>query len=748
MEFTLKDLAKNKVLICDKCGKNIKHYYNKNFALRKSDLSNGREICAYCKYEEFDDKIKVDPFYMVTKGLLVKKTDNNLAVSYWNLFDEEFTISNSGKNPYQDYFLAKEVYDRFNKLNTFEDYYEKHLACSIIGHWEGLDNYKEEMTELERSAKDKFNKSLSEEDKSIEDKIIEDFNKMISDTFEIINVSMDESLRINAMAILYEQIDNICSNKYMLDDKILDISQMTVLNDILQENETQLKDELFFNLTEHYAYLYEYTCIQFEWWKVNKDPKILNGCLNSLGKYLHLNFCNLMQTGGNYNKFINDKNIESGDSIYNFNSMVKLEEIIEEFTFFFEVFEDEISRIEMESEYRLMSKRVRSDNMNILALNKDGSLTEASIVVLLKDSIDPLYLLLTILLELQRYMEENLRKEEIYNDLIKIRKLKSKLEPGYEAILNCIYSNKIEFNYAANREIQKIKVQLNSLIQYMDKFNSRSIKKEDFLDLFLCKKSMFSQFSLDTECEGIDVLLNQFLDKIINLLKNSNTEIKFMNIDKMLKSQLNDRYNYIEGSAYESLLTAEYLYSLFIKEEHNILDIISMNKDYSCISIMYYKALEDSLNKIIYKPYANKYIKPLCKRITKKGFDSSVNLDEYFAERDEKKIKNFYFRYNKPVENLMLGNLSYFMKPSKNGKLPKYLVQYLKEIMKGTEHEIIKICENISKDLREVSGFRNVAAHGGEIVNIEGVKRDKKNVFVYKSEAYRRILFNLLESLK
>lgn len=51
------------------------------------------------------------------------------------------------------------------------------------------------------------------------------------------------------------------------------------------------------------------------------------------------------------------------------------------------------------------------------------------------------------------------------------------------------------------------------------------------------------------------------------------------------------------------MVSAEYLYSIYVENQFQKEDF-----DYSCISIMYYKALERSINKIIYKPYRMKVL--------------------------------------------------------------------------------------------------------------------------------------------
>ena len=80
--------------------------------------------------------------------------------------------------------------------------------------------------------------------------------------------------------------------------------------------------------------------------------------------------------------------------------------------------------------------------------------------------------------------------------------------------------------------------------------------------------------------------------------------------------------------------------------------------------------------------------------------------------------------------------------------MPRYLSAFLSSIMNHREDENKEICATLGNNLRGVTSYRNTAAHGGQIINADGVKRDKQNVFVHEAKEYKRILFNLLDRLK
>ena len=176
-----------------------------------------------------------------------------------------------------------------------------------------------------------------------------------------------------------------------------------------------------------------------------------------------------------------------------------------------------------------------------------------------------------------------------------------------------------------------------------------------------------------------------------------------------------------------SLVSAEFLYRQYIENQEEI-----QKFDYSCISILYYMALEEFTNKLIYIPYLNNVLIPEVNSVFNKS-----ETGKYLTQ-----LK--YFKLNKSTKTLKdsceLGPLGYLLAAVESEeKLKTFLSTYYRGI------DCTKI-SSFGNSLLGVKDHRNNAAHGGSIVTYQIAKSDKAHVYESKGiNEVRGLIKELLE---
>lgn len=173
---------------------------------------------------------------------------------------------------------------------------------------------------------------------------------------------------------------------------------------------------------------------------------------------------------------------------------------------------------------------------------------------------------------------------------------------------------------------------------------------------------------------------------------------------------------------FSSLVSAEYLYQQYVEGKQP-----NLKFDYSCISIMYYMALEDFVNKLIYTPYAKEVL--------------DVKSDEVYKDY---KIyisskSNFYDKKNKCYKkSCEIGILGYLLDALRTETVLQEFLQ-----LKYGEINIDSLA-TYGIRLKSIAPRRNEAAHGGNLLTYEHVCTDKNEVYNRKNELYRGLILELL----
>ena len=179
---------------------------------------------------------------------------------------------------------------------------------------------------------------------------------------------------------------------------------------------------------------------------------------------------------------------------------------------------------------------------------------------------------------------------------------------------------------------------------------------------------------------------------------------------------------------FSSLVSAEYLYRQYVEGKKPI-----NNFDYSCISIMYYMALEDFINKLVYIPYSREVLSQI----------DSADLNDKSWQRNESSryVSSFgkFWSYGKLKQSCEIGVVGFlFEAVLKEDMFEQWLLQKFSSI----DSNAVKA---FGSKLKGVSQRRNDAAHGGNYLTYSDVCTDKHNVYDSDVQNYRGLIVELLE---
>lgn len=205
--------------------------------------------------------------------------------------------------------------------------------------------------------------------------------------------------------------------------------------------------------------------------------------------------------------------------------------------------------------------------------------------------------------------------------------------------------------------------------------------------------------------QNFEKSIQTILDSIKNKLKSNENISKISDyIVGLVNEYNNDKA--LTSDMISTLSTAEYLYQIYVLNKQS-------NKvfDYSFISIMYYQAIENILNNLIFIPY---------KRFCEFSHINRNNAENYFKSPK----KYGYYKSNSFIlkSSIELGPLGYLLQDIdecdtfKNFILNKYDVKSL------------EIVQQLGNQIKLISKRRNTAAHATK-VDLNTTIQDKTVVF-------------------
>ena len=276
----------------------------------------------------------------------------------------------------------------------------------------------------------------------------------------------------------------------------------------------------------------------------------------------------------------------------------------------------------------------------------------------------------------------------------------------------------------------------NMLIKAYYKYCIEALKNEDVTSIMSKRNELLTDCDLllREDEEEIEAVGNIISDLVI---KNISEDTTASDVNTELEAELGNAKKVLPESCYKTLYTAEYLYHFYVKNEE-----AKELMDYSCISALYYQALEGAYNKLIYSGYiewiGKKGVsKELFRyRNTNKRTGSNDIAYGYFPET--RWGKDCFSKYwakdsetNKIKENCMYADFIYLME-SANENSPEvtHFCEYLRELWGADwNHEKMKVfCEGLDM----ARPRRNAASHGGTVITKKGAETDKKIVLLEK----------------
>ena len=264
----------------------------------------------------------------------------------------------------------------------------------------------------------------------------------------------------------------------------------------------------------------------------------------------------------------------------------------------------------------------------------------------------------------------------------------------------------------------------------------------------------------DIEClDELSILINNIVvEKIQNNYQNSYDRIRQNLVEEL--GEVNTRR--LGDDIISILTTAEFLYEKYIKDKQEIEGF-----DYSCVSAMYYQALEKTYNNLMYKGYIAKVnqsddLPELIIRKNKKGkggygYFPNDGIGSYVIDYIGKKNNIGYI----VKDTCEYGNFIFLLKKVINKNCYKEVLKYI-GYLRGqfgweTTDEYNTLPKSVNSKLKYlVAGLktaknrRNNASHGGVQINYQTAKEDKIYVLPQKEadihiQKYRKLIGVILE---
>ncbi|WP_379969116.1 hypothetical protein [Ectobacillus sp. sgz5001026] len=694
------------------------------------------------------------------------ETENNLAVIFYKYHDKDYIHINGGINTDNEMYLQKEILDSF-KLITLEDYIYKYQSCKYLENLNDGDFYSKEAYRIKSEALNKFNieitffdseyKNLTKRDvhlnyliedensidykdvnedgdiyKQLKSFIFKDFKETFSGFVHSLrrnDLPFEQKLEVFNKYLSY--VDTIRNGKYICEGLHTPLDLDPGITLILK------REGLDYNNSINEAY------ILFEGWKLTDDDHYLEQSFDRINIYFQEHILENLYT------LVQDVPTKSYDN--GLNIIESIERICNYFTFFNQNFGSEIKNLQLKATFKKFTELRLKETRYSSLLSDD---LETNLIIFLAKMIEPGVLFREIITS---YIDklENSKLGTPRELILEIKELRHLFIGVFEEkIIDILYQSKSTFENLIKNEKDEDSLSLY-IVHYLDRIterivylkNKEQIQNNEILELFDFKRFQFAFIPKGIEnykvVDSVENLLNSLQELLIDKIsKRPELNIVIKNLELELGRNICDRL----GGNLKTLATAEYLYNLFVLGSSTEKDEF---KDYSCISILYYKALESFLNKFLFEPYINKHFS------TNKDFSyiSSQCIFDYFPVPNKQDLKSHYFYKNRSgnyylSNKLALGNIGHFLKLEEDKPNPKYLIAFLNDIIKPSKN-VVKEFNGLSTNILGVKNNRNNAAHGGNIINKNQAIQDKKNVFFLDNTVNcKKILIRLLNILK
>ena len=252
---------------------------------------------------------------------------------------------------------------------------------------------------------------------------------------------------------------------------------------------------------------------------------------------------------------------------------------------------------------------------------------------------------------------------------------------------------------------------------------TNAVLSNDITELLRAKQEFRSHIS-GFITKDQEQTLDEYMTKVAEKIKE---EIRKLDIYQILYGSItSDFQRYAQQllaypDIFCSLVSAEYLYQEYVEGQ-----TANPKFDYSCISIMYYMALEDFANKLLYSQYAINVL------------DKSVQLIRYNYLPYISHAKNFWDSKNRRYKrSCEIGNLGHLF----NAVVQETEYQkYLRSLYPAID---IQRLSQYGANLINVAPRRNEAAHGGKLITYHDVCIDKQNVYDSAVKQYRGLIMEL-----
>lgn len=351
-----------------------------------------------------------------------------------------------------------------------------------------------------------------------------------------------------------------------------------------------------------------------------------------------------------------------------------------------------------------------------------------------RKTVDVMYIVCDIFQILYNYSDDDLKKMnttkaamlEGYDNMIKIRDYYTK-----NVFFHQVYFQ-LERRYLDSQIMETLEDDAENFSKSIDNVLDfvNAIAGDDIEGLLQAKQKYIgtaAEFISSEQEDKLDDLTSQVVEKI-------KATIQKLDVYDELYGAISGDFNKYASELvkhpqiFSSLVSAEYLYQQYVEGKDPM-----ANFDYSCISIMYYMALEDFINKLVYIPYSREVLSQI---------DSSDINNKNWQKNDScRYVSSFgkFWSYGKLKQSCEIGVLGFlFEAVPKEDKFEKWLLQKFPSI----DINAVKV---FGSKLKGVSQRRNDAAHGGNYLTYSDVCTDKENVYNTDVQKFRGMIVELME---
>lgn len=240
------------------------------------------------------------------------------------------------------------------------------------------------------------------------------------------------------------------------------------------------------------------------------------------------------------------------------------------------------------------------------------------------------------------------------------------------------------------------------------------------------------------------------------LVEKEKKNVKSFSTQKeLILARLGNKSKMLPDASIDSLTTAEFLYHKYVSTEY-----AEKNFDYSCISCLYYQALEEAYSALIWREYAD--------RLNHLVVDGHAFIDLLRKKQSTncaKTIGKYFYCEYRDWKNYYDRSLGQFSRVCMFGPFTKLLMEVIEQgqLVKFREYFAIKTgfatvdemqgnrgfmekCTQFVERINNCSDNRNKASHGGKRIDAEQCKADKWTV-ISDLESVREDSIGLIQQL-